>query len=426
MAIMKIFPVRQRIDHLLSYITDQEKTANSILVSGINCALETAYESMSASFKLNDKPLRVQGYHIIQSFAPDEVAPVVAHEIGVKLAEILFGESFQVIVSTHLNTNAVHNHLAVCSTSFIDGHRYHSCKASYKQLRDVSDSLCREYRLSVIEQPENRRYRTTAEVKAERSGNKTWLSAIKSDVDEAIAKAATDRQFFTNLKSLGYEIKAGKDISVRPRGKERFVRLSRNLGDGYTYESICQRILKQTYPKMPIPKQSHSFEKPRKLPAFARGSLVALYRHYLYLMGYYQQHTSSSNARMHYLLKDDIRKLDAYIEDTRLLGREDIKSTGQLDAFYYRTCRVIEELVDERKPLYQAAQNLEKPDKATETKNRIGSINEKLKRHRNELRQCERIATRSDQVLEKIERVEHDIENPVSSKVKQRSSAHVR
>ncbi|MCL2807417.1 MAG: relaxase/mobilization nuclease domain-containing protein [Coriobacteriia bacterium] len=354
MAITKIFPVRQRFDHVLSYITDEAKTVGSTLVTGINCAPETAYESMSASFALNDKPLRVQGYHIIQSFAKDEVSPVATHEIGVKLAKRLFGESFQVVVSTHLNTGIIHNHIALCSTSFIDGHRYHSCKTSYQQIRETSDSFCSEHGLSVIENPRRGRYKSTAEVKAERSGNKTWLSIIKADVDEAITKATSSKQFLANLQRLGYEVKVGKDISVKPSGKERFVRLARNLGDGYTHESITQRILNQTPQKRVIPRQSHSVEKPRKLPKFARGSLFALYRHYLYLLGYWQKQSSSSNTRIHYLLRDDIRKLDAFIEDARLLKREGIVNRGQLDGFYHRTSRAIEELVDERKSLYSA------------------------------------------------------------------------
>ena len=73
----------------------------------------------------------------------------------------------------------------------------------------------------------------------------------KSDVDTAIRRSMTERQFFHALKEMGYEIKTGKDISVRPQGKERFFRLARNLGEGYTIEGIRRRILAQTRPSAP-------------------------------------------------------------------------------------------------------------------------------------------------------------------------------
>ena len=422
MAITKIFPVRKRLDHLLSYIADGEKTANGSFITGINCAPETAYESMSASFILNDKPLRVQGYHIIQSFVIDEVSADNAHKVGIKLAEQLFGDSFQVIVATHTNTDVIHNHIALCSTSFIDGHRYHSCKASYREIREGSDSLCREHNLSIIENPERGRYKTTAEVKAERSSNQTWLSVIRADVDEAIAKATSSNQFLSNLQRLGYEVKAGKDLSVRPPGKERYVRLARNLGETYTHEGIVQRILNQPYPEALINKQHYVADKPKKLPTFARGSIAALYRHYLYLFGYWQKQVSNSNARMHYLLRDDIRKLDAIVEDERLLRREDIESSGQLDAFCHFVSRTIEELALERKPLYQLVRKADDQRTASDARERIAEINKRLKIHRKELRQCGRIIERSDSILDKISCIEKDQELVLKRREQQRDS----
>ena len=423
MAITKIFTVRTRLDHLLSYITDGEKTGNGILVTGLNCAPETAYESMSASFTLNDKPLRVQGYHIIQSFAPDECSSNTAHEIGVKLAERLFGDSFQAVIATHINTGAYHNHIAICSTSFIDGRRYHSCKDNNLRIREASDALCREHGLSVIENPKQGRYKTASEVVAERSGRPTWKSVIKQDVDEAIAKAVSAKQFVRNLQNLGYEVKIGADISVRPPGKERFMRLARNFGEQYTHEGIRSRILSQPYPRLSIPGQRHYAQKPKGLPPVARGSIVALYRHYLYLMGYWQQRGNSSSARMHYLLREDIAKLDAYIEDVRLLGREDIHTKSQLDAFYHRTSRAIEELLSERQPLYRIARNSESPDDASNAKSRITAINSRLKLLRKQLRQYDRIQERAATIADRVLQIENS-HDPMVQKSESKKARH--
>ena len=430
MAITKIFPVRARLDHLLGYIANTEKTENPrfvelhktldyvtdnskteqrFFVAGINCSTETAHESMNASFALNDKPLKVLGYHIIQSFAPDEVDATKAHEIGVRLAEQLWGERFQAVVATHLNTGIFHNHIALCSTSFIDGKRYHSCKASYQLIRDTSDEICREYRLSVIDNPEPRKHKTFAEAKAEREGRPTWRSLIKDDIDEAILKAMTDRQFYRNLEILGYEIKIGKDIAVRPSGKECYVRLARNFGNDYTYESIVRRILDNKIPRLPIQKAKPDSPQPKKLPALPKGSIAALYRHYLYLFGYYKNQSNERQcARTHFLLRDDLQKLDSFIEDMRLMEKEGIGTQSQLDAFRHRTSRAVEDLLSERQTLYLASRATAQPETAVDARESIAAINEQLKQLRKQLKQCDRIAERSDIIETKIGQIEKD------------------
>ena len=107
-------------------------------------------------------------------------------------------------------------------------------------------SLCREYRLSVIENPQYGKAKQYGEWRAEQEQRPTWRGLIRADMDEAIRQSMTERQFFDNLRKKGYEVKIGKDISVRPPGKERFVRLIRNFGEDYSIEQIRRRILSQT------------------------------------------------------------------------------------------------------------------------------------------------------------------------------------
>ena len=113
-------------------------------------------------------------------------------------------------------------------------------------MQTVSDELCREYRLSVIENPRYGKSKQYGEWRAEQEQRPTWRGLIRADIDEAIRQSMTERQFFDNLRKKGYEVKIGKDISVRPPGKERFVRLIRNFGEDYSIEQIRRRILSQT------------------------------------------------------------------------------------------------------------------------------------------------------------------------------------
>ena len=290
MATTKIWAVHSRLDHLVDYVANKDKTANlffddlhnvleysgdeakterKYFVSGLNCQPETAYPAMRQALALNHKPLKILGFHGYQSFAEHEITAEVAHEIGMKLAQELWGEKFQMIVATHCNTAHFHNHFVVCSTSFLDGSRYPASKATYRKMREVSDRLCREYGLSVIEHPQSGKTKHYAEWQADKLDKPTWRGIIRSDIDRAIAQSATDKQFFFRLREMGYQVKTGKDISVRPPGKERFFRLKRNLGEDYSLEAICHRILEQ---------QSQTTTKENRSPPLERTAQTKAHR----------------------------------------------------------------------------------------------------------------------------------------------------
>ena len=124
-------------------------------VSGINCTPATARNEMIAVKKRYGKDEGIVAFHGYQSFAPGECTPALAHEIGVRLAQELWGGRFQVLVATHLDkAHHLHNHFVVNSVSYLDGKRYHRTNRDYRDMRATSDRLCREYGLSVIEHPQ--------------------------------------------------------------------------------------------------------------------------------------------------------------------------------------------------------------------------------------------------------------------------------
>lgn len=194
---------KQGLSDVIDYAMREEATTSSKerFVSGVNCSPNTARDEMIAVKKRYGKNDGIVAFHGYQSFAQDEVTPEIAHEIGVKLANELWGDRFQVIVATHLDKkNHLHNHFVLNSVSYIDGYRYNDCKATYKLMRDTSDRLCKEYQLSVIENPIGNKSKHYAEWKAENEGTLTWKGIIKNDLDEAIATSVTDKQFFLNYE----------------------------------------------------------------------------------------------------------------------------------------------------------------------------------------------------------------------------------
>ena len=106
---------------------------------------DTAIHEMKNIKKQFFKTTGIQCFHGVQSFVEGEVTLEQAHEIGIKLAEELWGDKFQVIISTHLNTDNIHNHFVLNSVSFVDGKRFCNTKKDYAVMRNTSDKLCNEY-----------------------------------------------------------------------------------------------------------------------------------------------------------------------------------------------------------------------------------------------------------------------------------------
>ena len=234
---------KQGLSDVIAYAMNEKKNMQQY-VSGINCSPMTARTEMLAVKKKFDKEDGIIAYHGYQSFAEGECTPDIAHEIGVKLAEELWGNRFQVIVATHLDkAHHLHNHFVVNAVSFADGKRYRRTNQDYRDMRSVSDRLCREYGLSVVENKNQKVTRNYGEWKREKEGKPTYRGLVRADVDEAIVNARTEKQFFFYLKEKGYTFKIGKDITVKPPGRERGIKLARNFGDDYTLEQIRKRIL---------------------------------------------------------------------------------------------------------------------------------------------------------------------------------------
>ena len=132
--------------------TDDENTENIIsYVTGINCYAATGIDEMVAVKRHFGKTDGIIAYHGYQSFAPGEATPEMAHEIGIRLAERLWGNKYQVVVATHLDkTHHLHNHFVLNTVSFVDGKIYHRTGKDYRDMWRTSDELCKEYRLSTI------------------------------------------------------------------------------------------------------------------------------------------------------------------------------------------------------------------------------------------------------------------------------------
>ena len=419
----------QTLLDVIDYAADPSKTDSAIhdeniethqqFVTGINCLPATARDEMQAVKKRFGKEDGVIAYHGYQSFAPGEADPKTAHEIGIRLAKELWGEKYQVVVATHLDKeNHLHNHFVVNTVSFVDGIRYHRTGKDYHDMQVASDNLCREYGLSVIENIQYGKSKHYGEWKAEQEQRPTWRGFIKADIDEAIRMSLTERQFFRHLEEKGYELKMGKDISVRPQGKERFVRLMRNFGEEYSIENIRRRILSQYIPEKPLAeperKTRHyrmqgSMKSARKITGFR-----ALYFHYCYKLGIFPKDRPQNRKRLHFLLREDLLKLNNISQEVRLLVRNKIDTAEQLSLYKNGLEVQIEKLSAERKALYKKQRTVKcqsDPKLAEAVKKEIDGLTEQLKNLRREVHLCDDIAQRSGVITEKLKAVREDEQN---------------
>ncbi len=396
-------------------IDDEQEKVMQQYVSGVNCTPSTARSEMIAVKKRYGKDKGIMAFHGYQSFAPGECTPAIAHEIGLKLAEELWGNRFQVLVATHLDkAHHLHNHFVVNSVSFMDGKRYHRTNQDYRDMRNASDRLCREYGLSVIANPEKGKSRHYAEWKAEQEGKPTYHSTLRADVDEAIAMARTEKQFFHYLKEKGYSVKIGKDITVCALNRDRGLKLARNFGEDYTIESIRRRILTQevtkTHSKEPpqIQEKKHymvvvhgNLNRTRKI-----GGLRGLYLHYCYLLGILPKNRPPiSPKQVHMLFREDLRKLDTISKETRLLCHYHIDTAEQLFVLKGKLQGQMTELSDQRKHLRYKSRNAKGEEKIAELKAEISELTKQIGSLRKEVALCDGIAARSGVMKEKLEKV---------------------
>ncbi len=275
MAITKIHAVKATIGKTVDYICNPDKTDEQILISSFGCSPETAARDFAFDLSQTSGQGPNLGYHLIQSFAPGEVSFNEAHEVGVQLADRLLGGRHSYIVCTHIDKGHVHNHIVYCAADNISHKKYQENRKGYYEIRHLSDELCKEHNLSIIN-PGQKRGLQYKEWKAQRDGV-SWKTQLKKDIDEAIKSSKSYDDFLAVMREKKYEIQgeilgdpSAKYIKFRDEGRERFVRgCERSLGSkNYTKERIAERIEEQN-------KRRDAWKKRQRLnPDYANRKLI--------------------------------------------------------------------------------------------------------------------------------------------------------
>ena len=434
MAITKIWSVRSRLDTSLKYIgnpektnlkpdidavegvakyiVNKEKTEKCVYVKSYGCTVENAYEEMietQRNFKKDERKRRVLAYHLVQSFKDFETTPDVAHECGKELVERLFADKYEVVIATHLDHKHLHNHILINAVSFLDGKKYrNNFKDYFHNIRGISDQICRENCLSVIDKPKHRGMHY-AEWDAMQQAKPTIRNSVKKELDDIIKISYTMKDFWKILEQRGFVIcrqrPKYKYTSFIPPNGTKQIRLDK-LGPEYTEEAIMERITAarnriRTAAPTELPKQKvYKYKgdiktlKPKRLRGFQ-----ALYFHYMYFFKIIRK--KETPQRVSFFLRDELIKFERYQKQFRFLCKNNIEDGTQLSALQKSKEDKINDLINERKALYASKTD----ENESEVKTKAKEINNELQALRIDVKMCKAIAVDSYKIAHKKEQV---------------------
>ena len=397
---------------IVSYVERDEATNLKSLVYGIKCHKDTAVQDMMAVKRKFEKTDGVIAYHGYQSFAEGEVTPDKAHEIGKALAKELWGDRYQVLITTHLDKDShIHNHFVINTVSYVDGKKYHRTKQDYYNMREVSDRLCKEYGLSVIRNPKSKG-KSYAEWRAEFEGRPTVRGTIREAIDIAVSGSGSRLEFLDAMDQMGFIIdQSGKYPKIKHVGGERFVRFS-SLGPGYTPEEILERIRYNDYPEFPeVPPQ----ESPQQIfegqdRPVASMNYTAVYHCFVTALRITTERPQT-NKKMCFLVSEDQGKMRSYSDQLLMLTEHKIENREQLLSFRAEATAQIPEVLKLRQDMRNALKRaIRAGDEAmiSKTKYNIDIYTRQLKKLRREIGACDGVLERMDSVREKLTRIESE------------------
>ena len=403
----------------LSYAENDNKTDRKMYVGGINCSKQNAYTEMIAVQRRFGLRGKVVGYHGIQSFAAGEVTPEQAFEIGKATARKMWGDRYQVLVTVHLNADNVHCHFVVNPVSFKDGAKFQNKIGDHKELRKVSDAICQEHGLSVLE---NSSFYGghKKDYWRHKSGKKTHRDYLREDVEYCLSFATSPREFESQLYALGYTLDPER-FSVKAKHWERSVRLA-NIG--FTKEIVqaqldrnaeCRYHLFTLEYRPPYrPKKFPLEDELRKLEFSIDHSYDAatvLVDTIFYLVITVIQIAAELSDVM--LLSPDLRAaekdLKDLISDYHFLKENGIHTISDLQANIDESKAQLSDLERERKTLGNRIRRPKSPEEQVKNKECRKEISKQMKPARERLRRAEKISKKSPHLYELLKQ-EHELE----------------
>ena len=367
----------------LRYVENEKKTDQTMYVSGFNCPKQRAYQCMMATKRRYGKLGGNVAYHGYQSFVQGEVTPEEAHAIGIETAKRMWGKDYEIVVTTHLNTDNIHNHFVVNSVSFKTGRKFENHIRDHVELRQISDAVCKEHDKSVI--PFTRFYNNKKEYWMRKDGKMSHRDMLRRDVDEALSKSGSFAEMEYYLKCLGYRFARDYNyahISVIADGWKRAIRLD-SLGEKYRTENLREvlvanqrkpelyAVIIPQYKRKPLLSFEYQIRQARRMD-----TVQLLFDLFIALL---KLCTGNNVEQQQYrplspMMRAEVRKLDKYLEEYKLLCDQHIESLEGLVSFKDNLSSQITALEQERFAVRLKFRRAKTPEEDAALKERAKAI----------------------------------------------------
>ncbi len=402
MAVTKFLSRKTRLDTIIKYIMNGEKTEKMMYVSGVNCNPNTAVQQMQDTKKRYNKEGGIISYHLIQSFEGKEVTPEKCHELGLQYAKEIFGDDYEFVVATHLNTDNVHNHIVINSVSFKSGNKFYSNRETKDFIRITSDFICKENGLSVLSTPW--KYKGYYKLYAK---NNPYMQLVKKDIDDAISSSYSYKGFKTRLENQGYFISYNEEtgLLVSRNNSYKIVRPQELFGDNYTKEKILNRIENKNYNKIYIPKKKYKMtieeynKFKQKQREYQLGKLPLLYVFICILLKIdpLPQKIEINNHKIPITkeMKIVIKHLESLSEQTILLTENKINNLNELKSYRYNQEEKLRFLKGKRESLWRKRSKETNPEIKDKITHEIDDLKVLIKKVNKDIVNCFEIENRT-------------------------------
>ena len=415
----------------LKYVSNDDKTDMQLFVGAINCPPVRAYEQMMATKRRYGKTGGNVAYHGYQSFRSGEVTPKEAFEIGLETARRMWGKDYEIVVTTHLNTDNLHNHFVINSVSFNTGLKFENHIRDHRRLREISDEVCKEYGKSVLENAEFYNGDRNA-YWVHKHGGKTRRDILREDVDDAINNSASYVEFVALMKHKGYVFSRSETTdhpSVKAPTWEKAIRFDR-LGNDYKKDRILERI-KQTGNRTRLNQFSEPYRKTKA--KYHHTPLMELeyqlrrvkYMDTLEALFYlFMELLKPSTPKPNYTpplspeMRQEIRKFEQYQKQFRLLHDENINTVPELEAFIGKLSKQIDDLETERNQIDNKRRRAKTEDEKESFKADKRNISAQIKPIRDKLK-IAKATLDSSVTITKLIDIERGMEKKIKDKKKE-------
>ena len=401
MAITKILNIKEsegrnpasHLKNALEYIQNPDKTEECVLVGGINCLPDTAFEQMEETKNIFHKTGKRQGYHVIISFSPEEkVTAEQAMYVLEHFAKDVLGDDYEVVYAVHTDREHMHGHLIWNSVSMTTGKKYNSPKSNWKNhLQPITNKYCDELGLSIMPAEYSRNPKNISRDKWERE--MSMKEIILRDAKMCAYAAGNVDHFKYLMKRLGYVFKKDAWMEVQAPGFRYYHKLVK-------LDEMFSEDMLRHYVDMPWMAKPYFYSSDirglhrAKLSPFQKKFYAKLYR----LRIVEQKRFVVGGAKY----TEDLKRFHRLQDEYLLLVNNDIKSVVELVDFISEKEDKIQQIEDRQKEIYRESSSRKRSIKNEEQYREYQIWHMEVQEELDELKQEKRGIKRQIQLVDDI------------------------